>query len=309
MSESILHRLKKFFIPILLALITIYILAACSYTKEVNWDNRFIERFQPTEDAMAQTRIGIHNVNIDAVRDDLTLYIGQTLGDGKTIYIALDAIFSNAIDVNSVEVESVNFYKGKVTYGDIKGKKADEIIGGISVEQQLDAVVNNCIPYIISFISNDGYFLEKELTMAIQITAQNNFKQDVMNESFVISWIPKNRGQAYDLPLNNTDGKLVGDAFISAFYFEADLFYSGYETFEELAESVRITMNDGTIFNPKSSMAGSYSSTQGGFHKIRWQFREILILSEVKSLQIGDYKVDIKIKNFKIDISSNTDRN
>ena len=292
MKRTFLLRFFRLFILITPIITSILVVTSCIPTKEVTWDSRFVERFHPTVSAMAQAKTGIHNVNIDAVNDGITLHLGQTIGDGKTIYIALDVVSTDIIDANDVEIESVQFYNGKIAYNDIIEKDIDEILCGKSIEQQAVDADANSIPYIISFIAHDRSFFDSEITMIIQVSVQNGSEQAITSKPFVMSWIPKNKGSIYDLSLNNDAGNLAGRATLSALSFYAELFSFGYDTFEELVESVEIIMKDGSIVKPKGSMSGSFTSTLG-YHTIRWQFSEILILKEVKSLQIGGYKIII----------------
>lgn len=54
------------------------------------WDNRFVDRLHLTECNLDSLIGGLQNVDVTAEYDEVQLHIGQTVGDGQLLYIALD---------------------------------------------------------------------------------------------------------------------------------------------------------------------------------------------------------------------------
>ena len=136
-STRRLGRDVKVAVIFVMLLVCAVLLSSCASQKQVVWDESFIACLRPSEEIMQKLSGSVQDVDLKSSHDDVTVHVKQTLGDEKTLYIAMDVLFPDDIDLQTMTAEhssrvqiipkNIAFLEGKTEAADIKGLSWQEI--------------------------------------------------------------------------------------------------------------------------------------------------------------------------------------
>lgn len=316
-------RFSKRKIALLVA--ALLLLTACAAYVAVEWDTLFVEKFNPSQAALEQSKDGVQQVAAVSVCDGYTFTVRQTLGDDRNLHIALDITFPESVPLAELmttdaagqerlglSLNNLEFYHGKTEYAEIKGMdrgalrkhfSGRHISNGSSVgiTQGPVDLGRNTASFLISYTPDSdimGNSDDPYITVVIgeiwAITREPGQGDLLAQGPFAVSWPRSNEGAIYQMEVTQGDEQL-GKVTLTAFSLQVDWFGSkDSDAATALMERVSVRMKDGTDF---AGMWGSGGSISDGKDRVTvkytWQFREILLLDQVDSIQIGDYTVKV----------------
>ncbi len=288
-------------------------LAACK-TEEpaVVWDARLVEQFKPTEAMMQEMKTEIQEVNVESVCGDVTLKVGQTLGNEKDLCIVLDIGFSDGVPLQDmllngtemgeddrVEMGSIRLYSGKITYDEIVGMPLVAVSNKYrDREESFNCYMRtegpdlerNTIPFLVGFEAGTRNTLPQgEVTLFIEdITLLTGGEERLLGEGpFVISWNLENAGEVETFILRGEGEAEIGRGYISPFSICVELDSSDYSSMDEFADTVKIILETREDLDPRGSSGGNYESPNG---KVEYSvsLREMLDMNTVRGVRAGD---------------------
>lgn len=307
-----------------LLLLTLLCLSACTSDSEVVWDETFIQELNPDAEIMKQLSSAVQDIDLTSTRDDVTVHIKQTLGDAKTMYIALDITYPDERDNNESGIESdgavppdelrpniCELITGTVQYADIQGKNPDLIKhlylnkkamynGGGNFTTLKSTSQGNTISCLISLNSDNKSFpADRPITLMIGdfYTFNGDENITIYPEIHLISWTPTNEAPLIERTITTEDNQIIGGILLSPFSFAGHLSASDYETVEEFYQSIHFITPRGTEFKPAKGVGiGGSFSLPGGAASQSFLFKQPIDLNTIKEIEIGGYTVDVQAK-------------
>lgn len=297
-------------LTMLVAAVMALVLTASAAYLVANWDEVFVERFQPTEAILAQSKDAIQEVAAMMQSKDAQLAIHQSLGDETYLYLTLELTLPDSIDLHDyvTQDEETGEYHSLIMLGEIQvfGKAARypeirsmdfeelcghfgaaEVCDSISVQNQAVDPATNTLTYLVGLSAMENKKLTGDLTMAVAEVTDFGTDQVLLDGPFVISWTAVNDSEVYRFDLTER-GKPIGEVVLSAFSLQIHLNHSDYKTIGELSETVEIVYRDGTHSAPQGVCGGSMTQPVGAI-KLDWEFDEIQLLDEIAEIHVGDY--------------------
>lgn len=297
-------------LTMLVAAVMVLVLTASAAYLVANWDEVFVDRFQPTEAVLAQSKDAIQEVAAMIQSKDAKMSIHQTLGDETYLYLKLDLTLPDSIDLHDYVTrdEETGEYRSLIMLGDIQvfGKPARypeirsmdyeelcryfgaaEVCDSISVQNENVNPDTNTLTYLVGLSAMEGAKLTGDLTMAVADVTDFGTDKVLLEGPFVISWTAVNDSDVYRFDLKEK-GKSIGSAVLSAFSLQVHLNESDYSDIGELSKTVEIVYRDGTVSAPKGVCGGSMTQPVGAI-KLDWEFDEIQLLDEIVEIHVGDF--------------------
>jgi hypothetical protein len=309
-----IERLQR--ILLIVSIIICIILASCSHYQDAALDERFIDYFKLTDSIKEQAVSSTQTIKEEFVCGDYTIHVVQILGDIRTLYVAIDVIFPEDIDLKNllqsskkdedallnIKPSNISLFEGIIKYDEIEGMRFESIVNAnpskryqASSGSELISIdfERNLISYIMYFSAQNSSFSQNELTMLINGFILSNNTEEVLlsQDIFAVYWKPKYYGQIYEWSINETDGTTVGAAFLSQLTLYIKLYCSEYQSSKELTDTLVITKKDGDPLRGPGRRFTSFSGSNGAA-EITVLFYEIVSLDDIKSIQIDKYILD-----------------
>lgn len=295
---------KRLYRSILAALVCALLCAACT-PKQFEWDERFVEYFHP--DAAVQTALGesVQDVRKEARYEDATLRLTQTLGNEKTIYLAVDIIIPDiaerAADIDvPILPNNVYLFSGAISQNQIKGLTIEEIREKYkknafhpTTTSLFQSAADDTLSYIFCFdITGEGK-IENDVTLLVDGLAYTdaNETKDITSRIFPVSWKASNHGAILNYELADEDGAR-GSMELSDFALKIKLNSSDYEDFDAFLDDLLMFDTDGNELRVSSAAGGSFSASNGSV-TATLLFNEIILTERIGKVQIGNMLVEI----------------
>lgn len=132
-------------------------------TPAVEWDPTFVNELKLDPSIMNKLNDSVQNINLKSSINGVTVHVKQTLGDAKTLYIALDVLFPDDVDVGLISdgnnqdnvtvsslPETLKMFKGKTDYDDTDARSSYKKIppeGSIEIETRGINRANNSVSF------------------------------------------------------------------------------------------------------------------------------------------------------------------
>lgn len=305
---------------LVLSLTLVLLFSSCASRPNVIWDDTFTQELNPDADIMQKLSGSVQNIDLQSSRDDVTVHVKQTLGDAKTLYIALDIILPGERDHRDAELESndsvapysitprvCELVAGPVEYSDIKDltpaliehlyfSKRIMIGDGSGVALVQTSITENTFSYLMYLSGDDKFFIPDTITLIIGDFSVSKDDMEIASypEIHLISWTPTNDAPLVEKTITTKDNKIIGSVLLSPFSFSGKVFSSDYETIDEFYQSIYFIQQDGTEFMPKKYHgSGGGFSLPGGAASQNFLFAQPLDIDTIKEIQIGGHTVKV----------------
>ena len=295
---------RRLYRSILAALACALFCAACT-PKQFEWDERFVEYFHP--DAAVQTALkeSVQDVRKEARYEDATLRLTQTLGNKKTLFLAVDIIIPGIAEkITDIGVpilpNNVYLFSGAVSQNQIKGLTIEEIcetyknnMFHATTTSLLQSAADDTLSYIFCFDVPDEGEIENDITLLVDGLAYTdaNETKDITSRIFPVSWKASNHGAILNYELADEDG-VRGSVELSDFALKIKLTSSDYKDFDALLDDLLMFDTDGNELRVSSAAGGSLSAADGSA-AATLMFNEIMLTERIGKIQIGNMLVEI----------------
>lgn len=307
-----MKKRKRNFAPaVAILLIAVLFLPACADNSQVVWDEIFVQELNPDAETMQALRDSVQNVDIQSTGDDgVTIHVRQTLGDAKSMYIALQVTFPDDLDsAASIAPPLVSeFVSGKVDEKDLTALSSEALIGKYARKGAMagsgsrtcsatqESAQDNSFLYLISLNSDEPFIFEKG-TATLLIGGFTIVRGDGTGKTYpsvhAISWTPTNQATVVERTITTKDEKIAGRVLLSPFSFTGSLYFSGYKEMKDFYRSIYFIQNDGTEYKPSHSGGGGAFSDNGSVSQ-SYLFKQPLDLDNIKEIHIGGYTVNVQ---------------
>lgn len=154
---------------------------------------------------------------------------------------------------------------------------------------------NNRLSFLASVHLKYSTLPNGELTMVLEGVGYklNGEYHKLTDELIVLSWPITPQGEFYEKDLTNKAGDKVGNIRLAPFSLDLSLSEPSVFSIEEVPESICLMKKNGA-YVPISHLASSSSSSGGGTYDFSLEFRKPMLLDDMASLLLGDYKADLR---------------
>ncbi|MDD4389954.1 MAG: DUF4179 domain-containing protein [Eubacteriales bacterium] len=281
-------------------------------TPSIEWDPIFVNEFNPDPNIMSKLSGSVQDINLKSSVNGITVHIKQTLGDAKTLYIALDILFPDDVDVGLISndnkqdgvtvstlPETLRLFEGKIAYDDTDARPSHKKIpdtGSTKIETRGIDLKNNSVSFLLSFNSNYKCFDVEEVTLLV---GNFNLKQDSAEvktypDLHTISWRVENKTPIIEKKIRDGD-QIVGTFLLSPFSFTGTLYLSDYKIANAFHHSIRFVLKDGRIFQPETALtgkSGGFSPSTGNATR-SYLFTQPIDIDNIKEVHIGGFRIKI----------------
>lgn len=316
-----MKRKKRCFVLfVALLLVVMLALSACNDTSQgtnnapVVWDEIFVQELNPDEETMQALQNSVQDVNLQSSLDGVTIDIIQTLGDAKSMHIALKITFPDDLDsaARIIAPQIREFVSGRVDEDDFTALSREELIGKYARKSAMsgggsmnftavqEEAQDNSFSYLISLNSDEPFVFENDIATFL-IGDFTIVRGDGTGKTYygvhAISWAPTNEAPLVDRTIIAEDGEAVGRVLLSPFSFTGSVYTDAYKEPSDFSRSIRFIQSDGTAYTPPARGArGSTGGSYEGFiqRSESYLFAQPLDLSTIKDIQIGGYTVNVQ---------------
>lgn len=226
------------------------------------WDTRLAERIHPDESNLTYLKRGLDTRNVDAQYGDFSMHIGQTFGDGYTLYIPLDIQFSedtwqawkpdDASDDVSLIPAGVLLVDRAVSQQEIDGQSFDALSAlfrgekysaRVDMEPWATDAEQRQLSYLISFSTHNRPYNKEDVSLIVDklMYTDAQGEQVFSPGPFVLSWTPKNKLPTFEHTFSDEHGNAAGALWLTPLQLRSN-FYSSKGVFD----TIDIVMKDGS---------------------------------------------------------------
>ncbi len=304
--------------------------AAAVVSAFADWDPIFVRLFRPTETEAALVEEAVQTEVVTSVCGDTTLKIRQTIGDGKSMYFIMDVTFPKSVDLSALVDQNGDgradnyaihpvdmwFYTAETTYTDIAGMTYEQAREFLDAYRYTDGSLSSNIQNIDLDSNTITYLMQLTVRTVIPVAGQpltaliDTFEQSfpdgtettVVDGPFLISWTAD-----YDAASRTFDIKdgeeTIGTVTLSPLSLRGVLKTTDYLDSKEFRKTLSLTFINGDVCLPANNGPGiGIHEYQEGVVDKTWYFeyhfdvyfRDILVVDEVASVQVGGYSIDVK---------------
>lgn len=305
-------RKRRFALGVSILLVAVLFLPSCTDNSQVVWDEIFVQELNPDEETMQALRDSVQNVDIQSTGDDgVTVHVRQTLGDAKSMYIALQVTFPDDLDP-AVSIASPlvsEFVSGKVDEKDLTALSSEALIGKYARKGAMagggnrtcsavqESAQDNSFLYLISLNSDEPFTFEGGIATLL-IGGFTIVRGDGTGKTYpsvhAISWTPTNEVTTVDRTITTEDGKIAGRVLLSPFSFTGSLYFSDYKEMKDFYRSIYFIQNDGTEYKPSHGGSSGRGLSDNGAVSQSYLFKQPLDLDNIKEVHFGGYTVDVQ---------------
>ena len=148
-------------------------------------------------------------IDQESTQDGVTVHVSQTLGDGRSLYVAFDAIYPEQAD--PTEFPTVRLAKGAVD----DPIQAEELPGLINSGINGAQTQENTMSYLAEFDFREPCLTGQEISLLVEGSS--------MGSVHVFTWTAENEGFFAQADLVDQTGRTVGSAALSSFLLTLDL--------------------------------------------------------------------------------------
>lgn len=310
---------------VVLLLIAALCLPSCANDSQATWDEMFVQELNPDADIIKKLNGSIQNVDLKSSIDGVTVHVKQTLGDEKTLYIAMDVVFPDDVDLktmmappggDSIQAQIIPkdmaILEGKATNADIKGLSWEEIhdkykynwlffemdtLSSLNIRKTSCDFANNTISYLLLFNSDIKRLNVNTVSLFVGDFVLNSNGTDIPMTPGIhtIAWTPQNESAVRELEITAADGSSRGNIVLSPFSFNAYVTYSQFKTADEFDQSIRFINIDGSEMKRPIYLVGS-ASPDSGMTIIDTLFSSPRDIDNLREIQIGGYTVKVQLR-------------
>lgn len=173
-------------------------------------------------------------IDQESTQDGVTVHVSQTLGDGRSLYVAFDAIYPEQAD--PTEFPTVRLAKGAVD----DPIQAEELPGLINSGINGAQTQENTMSYLAEFDFREPCLTGQEVSLLVEDPATGGVH--------MFTWTAENEGFFAQANLMDQTGRTVGSAALSSFLLTLELPRTDDWTHNQwtaLAETLQLLDADG----------------------------------------------------------------
>lgn len=173
---------RSFALFVALLLTTALALSACT-DRSQNDDNNavvldevFVQEFNPNVKTMHTLQSSAQDVDLQSSLNDVTVHVRQTLGDAKTMYIALKVTIPEELDasIESVSPQICEFVSGTVDEKDLSDLSSADLLstyirngamaggGSMHISAVSESMQDNSLLYLLVLNSDEPFHFEED---------------------------------------------------------------------------------------------------------------------------------------------------
>lgn len=213
----------------------------------------------------------------------------QVVGDGMTLYLAVEVTFGTEISLDPDPAGSVYLYEGRLSEG--SGPEALETLAkaktdGWSLEALSTDPEKHRVTYFIMVKSPEN--LEGEKTLALQFHDRG---EPLPEPTHYVSWTVENTAESWEMEMKTPDGEKVGTVTLTPFTLRTTIYpvsAVGFES-DEILSKLQFLMKDGTTASVLGRSGGGSSSTSA---TVSIAFHIAQDLGKIQAVTLGECKAE-----------------
>lgn len=230
----------------------------------------------------------IQTVDKTAKEENSTVYVQQTFGNNRELYVLCDVTFAEGIDLSTGEEEGI--LPQTVT---LSGE-TEVGTAGTGGSVNTIAMEGQTMTYLCYFESRVDQWPEGDLVFHLGTFEKTgpNGNTLLTDEVHAFSWTPTNQSEVLEGDVLSSEEEVIGRVSLSPFSLRYEVDSSQQTEYEKFRRTIFIVDRNGETTRPKGFSGSSFGEKpQLTDLKGSITFKEVLDLSNVAAVQIDGYTV------------------